>query len=278
MSRCVRSLHAPVLSRSCVVLLLCLVLAGCAKRSAETEVHEGEVRTGPHGGAVVSLTREAIQAAGIAVDTAGARQIEVTIEQPGEINLNAERSVDVRPTYPGRVTALHARLGDTVRAGQPLVVIHSNESLSDYEISAPVSGTVVSRPVNVGATVGTETLLYGVADLSTVWLDFPVYVQHLGRIRRGQTVRVRTESGPVSSAVGTISYVGPLLDVDTRTTYARAVLPNRDRRWQPGRLVTAVIAVERTPYRSLSPRKPLSGWVAVPPFSSPTRRDSKYSG
>lgn len=240
-----RSIQSHVLPSSCVVLFLCLLLAGCTKRSAETEAHEDEVRTGPHGGALVTLTPEAIRVAGIAVDTAGPRQIEVTIEQPGEINLDAERTVDVRPTYPGRVTALHARLGDAVRAGQPLVVIHSNESLSDYEISAPVSGTVVSRPINAGATVGTETLLYSVADLSTVWLEFPVYVQHLGRIRPGQTVRVRTESGPVSSAVGTISYVGPVLDVDTRTTYARAVLPNRDRRWQPGRLVTAFIAVER---------------------------------
>jgi len=33
--------------------------------------------------------------------------------------------------------------------------------------------------------------------------------------------------------------------VDTRSTYARVVLPNRDGRWQPGRLVTAVVVTDR---------------------------------
>jgi cobalt-zinc-cadmium efflux system membrane fusion protein len=36
-----------------------------------------------------------------------------------------------------------------------------------------------------------------------------------------------------------------VLDVDTRTTYGRVVLPNPDGRWQPGRLVTAVVVIER---------------------------------
>jgi len=227
------------------LLLAFLALSGCTKRSTETEAREDGARTGPHGGVMVSLSPEAIRAAGIIADTAGARQIEVTIEQPGEIKINGEWSVDVRPTYPGRVVALQARLGDTVRRGDSLAVIYSNESLSDYPIEAPMSGTVVARPVNVGSTVDGDAVVYSVADLSSVWLDFPIYVQHLGHIRRGQVVRVRTESGPASSAQGVISYVGPLLDVDTRTSYARVVLPNQDRRWQPGRLVTAVVVIER---------------------------------
>jgi cobalt-zinc-cadmium efflux system membrane fusion protein len=108
-----------------------------------------------------------------------------------------------------------------------------------------MSGTIVARPTSPGAAVDQGTVLYTVADLSSVWLDFPIYVEQLGRIRRGQHVHVRTEGGPAISATGAISYVGPLLDVDTRTTYGRVVLPNRDGRWQPGRLVTAVVVVER---------------------------------
>jgi cobalt-zinc-cadmium efflux system membrane fusion protein len=193
----------------------------------------------------VKLSPEAIRLAGIALGTAGPQPIEVTFELPGEIKLNSERSVDVRPSYAGRVTALHAALGSHVSRGQPLAEILSNERLSGYTVPAPMSGTVVARSVNPGAAVEPGTVLCTVADLSNVWLDFPVYVQHLGRIRRGQRVHVRTEGGPAVSATGTISYVGPLLDVDTRTTYARVVLPNLDGRWQPGRLVTAIVVVER---------------------------------
>jgi len=230
---------------ACFALLAGLLSAGCGTRTAEKEEHEEVHKTGPHGGQLVELSPEAVRSAGIAVDSVGPRSIEIVIELPGEIKLNAERSVDVRPTYPGRVRLLHAGLGAFVQKGQPLAVIYSNESLSDYTIEAPMRGTVVTRPVNPGAAVDHESVLYTLADLSTVWLDFPIYVQQLGRIRRGQPVHVRAEGGNEGEATGTISYVGPVLDVDTRTTFGRVVLPNRGGQWQPGRLVNAAVILER---------------------------------
>ena len=229
------------------ILLLAGLLswAGCGTRTAEEEEHEDAHHTGAHGGPVVELSAEAVRSAGIEVGSVGPHSIEVVAELPGEIKLNAERSVDVRPTYAGRVQSLNAVLGTFVRQGQPLAVIYSNESLSDYTIEAPMSGTVVARPVNPGAAVDHETVLYTVADLSTVWLDFPIYMQNLGQIRRGQLVHVRAEGGGDEAAAGTISYVGPVLDADTRTTFGRVVLPNRGGRWQPGRLVTAAVVLER---------------------------------
>jgi len=100
--------------------------------------------------------------------TAGPRLIEVHVETTGEIRLNAERVIQVRPRFPGLVQKLEKRLGDTVRPDELLAVIHSNESLTDYEIRATMSGTVVSRDVAVGQTADHETILYTIADLSTV--------------------------------------------------------------------------------------------------------------
>jgi membrane fusion protein, heavy metal efflux system len=228
-----------------VVLTGLLFTLGCESRTVEKEEHEEEHVTGPHGGPLVKLSPEATHSAGIGVDTVGTHQIDVIVELPGEIKLNAERSVDVRPTYPGRIRTLHASLGTFVRRGEPLAVIYSNESLSDYTIEAPMSGTVVARPANPGAAIDRESVIYTLADLSSVWLDFPIYMQHIGRVRRGQLVHVRTEGGLTGAATGTISYVGPVLDVDTRTTFGRVVLPNRGGQWQPGRLVTAAVVLER---------------------------------
>lgn len=230
---------------SLVLLTSLLFTFGCGTRTAEKEEHEESHRTGPHGGPLVELSPEVIRSAGIVVDSVGPHSIEVIVELPGEIKLNAERSVDVRPTYPGRVRSLRASLGTFVDRGQPLAVIYSNESLSDYTIEAPMSGTVVARPANPGAAVDHESVLYTLADLSSVWLDFPIYVQHLGRIRRGQLVHARAEGGLPGVATGMISYVGPVLDVDTRTTFGRVVLQNRGGHWQPGRLVTAAVVLER---------------------------------
>jgi cobalt-zinc-cadmium efflux system membrane fusion protein len=226
-------------------LVVPLALWGCSKQEAHEEEHEEEGRTGPHGGALVDLSTDAIRTAGIDVDSVGPRAIGVVVDLPGEIKLDAERSVDVRPSYPGRIVQLHASLGALVRKGDPLASVYSNESLSEYTIDAPMTGTVVARPVNPGAAVEPGSVIYTIADLSTVWLDFPIYVRYIDAIRRGQTVRVRTDESPGNSATGNISYVGPILDVDTRTTFARVALPNGDRRWQPGRLVTASVILER---------------------------------
>ena len=97
--------------------LVAAVCAGCGRQSAPPRADE-EAKTGPHGGALVTLPAETVRSAGIVVDSVQSRPIEVTIELPGEIKLNTEHSVDVRPTYPGRVSALSAALGASVQSGE----------------------------------------------------------------------------------------------------------------------------------------------------------------
>jgi len=193
----------------------------------------------------VDLAPEAVQAGNIETGVAGPRPIEVRIETPGEVRLNAERVVQIRPRFPGVVQDLTHRLGDVVERGDPLAVVHSNESLTDYGIDSPMRGTIVSRDVAVGQSVDHESVLYTVADLATVWVDFALYPQLAGRVRRGQPVHIRAGSGGSLAATGTVGYVGPLLEQDTRVSYGRAVLPNAGGRWAPGMFVTAAITVDR---------------------------------
>ena len=193
----------------------------------------------------VELGAEAIQAAGIVVGQSGPQPIEVTVDVPGEVRLTAERVVQVRPRFAGVVREMRKRLGEPVRRNEVLSLVHSNESLSEYPITAAMPGTVVSQDAAVGQAVDPQSVLYTVADLSTVWVDFPIYPQSAGRILRGQTVHVQSESGPPLSGLGTIRYVGPLLEQDTRVSYGRIVLDNRDRRWQPGLYVNARVVLEK---------------------------------
>ncbi len=193
----------------------------------------------------IELAPEAIRAAGIDTAKAGPASIEVTVEAPGEVRMNAERVVQVRPRFPGLVREMRKRLGDPVRRGETLAQVHSNESLSNYAIPASLAGTIVSQDVAVGQAVDHESILYTVADLSTVWVDFPIYSQNAGLVRPGLQVHVRSETGPALSGLGTVRYVGPILEQDTRVSYGRVVLDNRDRRWQPGMYVAAAVAVER---------------------------------
>jgi len=52
-----------------------------------------------------------------------------------------------------------------------------------------------------------------------------------------------TAGSSLPEAIGTISYIGPLVAEETRTVVTRVVLPNPDGRWRPGLFVTATVAV-----------------------------------
>ncbi|NUO09900.1 MAG: efflux RND transporter periplasmic adaptor subunit [Candidatus Brocadia sp.] len=75
----------------------------------------------------VELTSEAIQNAGIGIETAGPAQIKTVLEFPGEIELNADKVVHVVPRVSGVVTEVCKNLGDTVRHGEIIAVLDSRE-------------------------------------------------------------------------------------------------------------------------------------------------------
>lgn len=227
-----------------VAIFLTLGLCGCGKSPAVEEKRTAPAQ-GAHGGAMVALSEEAVTGSHIVTDTVGAREIELTVELPGEVKLDAERAVQVRPTYPGVVGALNKRLGEPVKAGEELAIVRSSESLSDYVICAPLGGQVVGREAAVGQSVDAQSALYSLADLSRVWVDFPIYSQYLGAIRVGERARIRSEASPDQSVLGTVSYIAPVLDQDTRTASGRVVLDNRDGWWRPGLLVFATITTEQ---------------------------------
>ena len=75
----------------------------------------------------VELTPDAVQSAGIGIETAGPAQIKTVLELPGEIELNADKVVHVVPKVSGVVTEVYKNLGDTVRHDEVIAVLDSRE-------------------------------------------------------------------------------------------------------------------------------------------------------
>lgn len=119
------------------------------------------------------------------------------------------------------------------------------ESMSRYEIRAPLDGEVIERNVTIGEAVTAEEDIFTVADLSSIWVDVTVYAKDIAAVREGQAATVKS-SDLGSEVSGRVSYVGPLVGQDTRAATARIVLPNPGGRWRPGLFVTVRLVREST--------------------------------
>lgn len=120
-------------------------------------------------------------------------------------------------------------------------------SLGRQEVRAPIAGRVVERKVERGVVVGRdnlETELFVVADLDRVWVELSVGPDDLPLVREGLPVSVTTRSIP-AEVEGSISFISPMLDRDTRSARIVAEIANESGIWRPGSFVTGAIAIEQ---------------------------------
>ncbi len=73
----------------------------------------------------LSLDAQTIKEAGIVVDKAATRALTDELKAPGEVKVDAYSTVLVTPRVEAQVVARKTKLGDVVKAGQPLVVLSS---------------------------------------------------------------------------------------------------------------------------------------------------------
>ena len=183
---------------------------------------------------------------GIKVAAAGAGIVADEHEVQGLLTPVEGRSAKVTARFPGPIRRLSANVGDRVVAGQTLAVIESNLSLSNYNITAPLSGVVVARDASVGAVAGEGMVLYEIADLSRLWVDLHIFGADAQHIQPGGRVQVtRMSDGMTIDTV--IDRILPGTATASQSTVARATIANADGQWRPGSAVKARITVDLQP-------------------------------
>jgi len=182
----------------------------------------------------------------VSARAAGSATLSDTLAFNGGLRANQEAVVQVTPRFPGIVRAIRKRIGDTVMKDDLLASIESNQSLTVYDLKAPIGGTVIDRQISLGEYASEQKPSFIVADLSTIWVDLSIYRQDIKRVRIGDEVLIDPDDGG-GDVKGSISYVAPVGSSDTQTALARVVLPNPDGRLRPGLFVTArLVLAKRT--------------------------------
>ena len=112
-----------------------------------------------------------------------------------------------------------------------------------WPVTAPVGGVVLSLPVAAGDYVQTGSVLYTIADLSSVWAVLEAWESDVAWLAAGQTVNFSVRAFPGRNFAGRILLVEPVLDERSRTVAVRVEVANSDGLLKPGMLISAVAAV-----------------------------------
>ncbi len=121
-----------------------------------------------------------------------------------------------------------------------IVSIEKSRTASDHiTLYSPVSGIVVEKHAKLGQYLDTGSMVYTIADLSSVWVVLDAYESDLSWLRYGQRVQFTTEAYPGETFTGLISFIDPILDEKRRVVRVRVNALNADGKLKPGMFAKA---------------------------------------
>jgi RND family efflux transporter MFP subunit len=132
-------------------------------------------------------------------------------------------------------------------------IAKAGKAITHLTIRSPIDGHVLKKYVREGQYVEEGGPLFDVADLSTVWLQAQLYEDDLTFLPAGGhdpmsgkpdfelPVTATTRAFPGRPFRGTLSFLFPHVDAETRTLTVRFDLPNKDHELRPGMTATVTL-------------------------------------
>ena len=116
------------------------------------------------------------------------------------------------------------------------------EPRRNLPLRAERGGVVTELAARVGMRFMPGDLLYRIADLSTVWLVGSVPEQDLAMLHVGQRITATAVAYPGRNFIGTVNFIAPVLESETRTAQVRIEVGNRDGLLKPAMFATIEIS------------------------------------
>ena len=181
------------------------------------------------------------QAMGIETEIVGPASLHKTVKVFGKLVLpaNAKRIVSAR--FEGVIKRMHVGLGDTVKKGQLLVTIESNESLRSFDIKSPIDGVISQQAANAGEQTGGRAILE-ITQTNALIAELAVFPMDVASVTQTAPVSltINGQQKPFTSVIN-----GTRLTMrDDQARLFLAELDNADGQLNEGMFVSAQIEVE----------------------------------
>ncbi len=190
----------------------------------------------------VQLSAAIAESSGITTAVANAGTLQQTVKLYGQALPDPVRVSHIQARYPGVIRSVKATIGSQVKAGDVLASVESNESLRQYNITAPINGTIVERHANADEFTG-EKALFTLVDYSQLEVDLQVFPMHANKLKVGQAVALRADD---LTALGKIEYLTPHGE-GASTLVAHIPLENSQGQWTPNQSLEAEVTVAEIP-------------------------------
>ncbi len=189
------------------------------------------------------VARRALERARSLVDLGAVAKAELQRREAEYRNALAE--TERRKAEAAQVEEKLHRFGMTdpeIRKLSPSADADYHREASHSVLTAPFAGVVTQFKASPGESIDTEGELMTVSDLAVVWVQADLYEKDIRFVREGNTAEVRVGAQPDRVFKGKITYVGDVLDPETRTAKVRVEVPNPE-----GLLKIEMFAMVRIP-------------------------------
>ncbi|WP_133500039.1 efflux RND transporter periplasmic adaptor subunit [Cognatilysobacter terrigena] len=132
-----------------VALALSLALPGCKKESEVAPAEATPAQAEEAAPSAIKLDPAALQSAGIKLETLRPSSLSEQLRAPGEVIDNSYNTTLITPRVESLIVRRHAKLGDEVRAGAPLVTLASVD-VSDAQADLRIAEQEYRRMAALG--------------------------------------------------------------------------------------------------------------------------------
>ncbi|MDR2679250.1 MAG: efflux RND transporter periplasmic adaptor subunit [Tannerella sp.] len=171
-------------------------------------------------------------------------QVIVSIYSPDLQNAQQEllEAVKLKDTQPALLDAAREKLRRWKLSDEQIALVEQSGEVSPLmDITANTGGIVVAKNVSQGDYVSQGSVLFSVADLSSVWAMFDAYEADLPYLKTGESVTYTVQAFPGKTFSGKITFIDPVLNRTSRTARVRVETANAGSRLKPEMYASAVV-------------------------------------
>ncbi|MDR2617227.1 MAG: efflux RND transporter periplasmic adaptor subunit [Treponema sp.] len=188
------------------------------------------------------------QAPVFAVNTIPAAQGQIRDYLALSGDIIASSTVDTYSEAAGKVSRLYVSIGSRVAKDSPIADVDPSRPGMQYEVNvvkAPVAGTIVALPAQIGMTVSQQVPLARIAAGTGLEIRLYVAERFVSKVALGQTCEIALDAYPGEIFTGRITEVSPVVDPASRTMEVRVGVPNTGSRLKAGMFAKVRIITEQ---------------------------------